>query len=185
MGKAVVYYYLINSLPASHRAQWKQVIFATTISTTALIESVLTVFIMHLKKKQLSSHLYSIGLVTSLPIITIDQRQALLQPLKIQPQNPQRPREVLVSKSTNMRTDLDIRRVPQRIAARKRLRVRDVQRGAAQLSGLERSDQRALINHLAARNVSQVGLVARIVTVGRENGEFFGAEEVRGLRRQR
>lgn len=77
-----------------------------------------------------------------------------------------------------MRRDQHIRRVPQRVVRRQRLRVGDVQGGPRDLLGLERLDQSRLIDDLPARDVRNVR-AGRIGLV--QDCEFRPGEEVRGL----
>lgn len=74
-----------------------------------------------------------------------------------------------------MRRNQHIGRIPQRIVGRQRLRVRDVERCAGDLGGLERSDERRLVDDGAARDVGNVGAGG---VGGVEQGELRRREEV-------
>ena len=75
-----------------------------------------------------------------------------------------------------MRRNQHIRRVPQRVITRKRLRVRDVEGGAADLVCFQGGDEGSLVDDGAAGDVGDVR-AARVAGV--EEGEFGGREEVR------
>lgn len=79
-----------------------------------------------------------------------------------------------------MRTNLDIRHIPQRMILRQRLRIRNVQRRTTQLATLQRIYQRILIEDLAARDVREVGFGMARWCMRTEDREFLGAQEVRG-----
>ena len=71
----------------------------------------------------------------------------------------------LVGRGGEMRRDDDVVELEQR--ARVRLLREDVERGARDLAGLERSDERILVDELAARGVDRAHAVAHLRERGR------------------
>ena len=78
----------------------------------------------------------------------------------------------------DMRRHQHLRMVPERAAGRQRLLAEHVQRGAAEMAGVERLDQVVLDQVLAARDVDHAGAV-------RQLGEGGGIQDADGLRGER
>ena len=65
--------------------------------------------------------------------------------------------EELVGGPGHVRRDDDVRCIPDRIVGRQRLRREDVEDGAGDASGLQRLDQRRLVDERSARDVDEPG----------------------------
>ena len=81
-----------------------------------------------------------------------------------------------------MRTNLQIRRIPQRMICRQRFRIRHIHSSTTQLPSLQRSNQGILINDLPARNIGHVGPGEGMCALSSEEREFFRANEMGALR---
>ena len=70
-----------------------------------------------------------------------------------------------------MRRDQHVLQLPQRVAVRQRLRIRDVERGAPDRARAQRLDERVRVDHRAARDVDQPRVLAHRL-------QLAGADEV-------
>ena len=110
-----------------------------------------------------------------LPIYLINQLPPIPHPPQILPQYLKSPLSIHSRRPTNVWRNQAIRRIPQRIIFRQRLRICNIEGGAADLLGLESLDESCLVDDLAAGDVGYEG--TRWVA-GVEELEFWGGEEV-------
>ena len=116
--------------------------------------------------------------ISLLPVHLVGQFPPIPEPPQIFPQHLEAPLSRRLRDAAHMGRDQHIRRLPQRIVRRQRLRIGNIPGRTRNLLGLERLNQRRLVDDLAARDIRDVrprGI--RLV----QDGELRPGQEVHGL----
>lgn len=84
-----------------------------------------------------------------------------------------------------MRTDHQIRRIPQRMIHGQRFRIRDINRSTTQRASLQRSNQRLLVEDLPTGDIRDIRSRERMLAVPSKKGKHIRANQLCSLRGKR